>query len=96
MNNFEEIINKTQDVNKAVSDYSRIIVETDEKNPKVIAVITNHDFETADGYTIRLKPIYEDAEKDKEQEKLNAEIIAYRIEAEIKKTLQKLAEQYEK
>ena len=60
MNNFEEIINKTQSVNKAVSDYSRIVVETDEKNPKVIAVITNHDFEIADGYRIRLKPIYEE------------------------------------
>lgn len=60
MNNFEEIINKTQSVNEAIADYSRIIVETDEKNPKVIAVITNHDFEIANGYRIRLKPIYEE------------------------------------
>lgn len=59
MNKLEKVIDKTQSVNEAIADFSRIIVETDEKNPKVIAVITNHDFEIADGYRIRLKPIYD-------------------------------------
>ena len=39
---------------------SRIIIQTDEENPKVITVVTNDDFEVADGYAIRQKPVYEE------------------------------------
>ncbi|AUI74629.1 hypothetical protein DM469_02640 [Lactobacillus helveticus] len=53
-------IKRTQKVNKPMKDVSRIIIQTDEENPKVIAVVTNDDFEVADGYAIRQKPVYPD------------------------------------
>jgi hypothetical protein len=37
-------------------EYTRIVVETDEANPKTIATITNEDIDSAKGYRIRLKP----------------------------------------
>lgn len=43
-----------------MKNVSRIIIQTDEENPKVIAVVTNDDFEVADGYAIRQKPVYEE------------------------------------
>lgn len=52
-------IRHTQKVNKPMKDISRIIVQTDEENPKVIAIVTNDDFEVADGYVIREKPVYD-------------------------------------
>ncbi|MGZ7895661.1 hypothetical protein ACXVRT_10040 [Lactobacillus crispatus] len=52
-------IRRTQKVNKPMKDVSRIIIQTDEKNPKIIAVVTNDDFEVADGYVIRQKPVYD-------------------------------------
>ncbi|MGY4841569.1 hypothetical protein [Weissella cibaria] len=36
--------------------YVRIVVETDEKNPVVIAKITDKTVEVADGYRVRMKP----------------------------------------
>ena len=53
-------IRRTQKVNKPMKNVSRIIIQTDEENPKVIAVVTNDDFEVADGYAIRQKPVYPD------------------------------------
>lgn len=52
---FEKATNKCQ---KPMSDYSRIIVETDEKNPKALAVITDDDCEIADGLRVRFLPVY--------------------------------------
>lgn len=53
-------IKQTQKVNKPMKDFSRIIIQTDEENPKVIAVVTNDDFEIANGYALRGKPVYPD------------------------------------
>lgn len=55
-----EGIKRTQKVNKPMKDISRIIIQTDEENPKVIAVVTNDDFEVANGYAIREKPVYKE------------------------------------
>lgn len=52
-------IKRTQKINKPMKDVSRIIIQTDEENPKVIAVVTNDDFEVADGFAIREKPVYD-------------------------------------
>ena len=52
-------IRRTQKINKPMKDISRIIVQTDEEDPKVIAIITNDDFEVADGYVSREKPVYD-------------------------------------
>ena len=41
------------------NDYDRIIIETDEENPVIIATITDDDIELADGYRVRLRPIYD-------------------------------------
>lgn len=49
-----------QSNNKPMNDYQRIIVETDEKNPKIIAEVIDGDFELADGFRIRIKPVYDD------------------------------------
>lgn len=53
-------IKQTQKVNKPMKDISRIIIQTDEEHPKVIAVVTNDDFEIANGYALREKPVYPD------------------------------------
>ena len=53
-------IRRTQKINKPMKDISRIIVQTDEEDPKAIAVVTNDGFEVADGYAIRQKPVYPD------------------------------------
>ncbi len=50
---FEE---KTQGDTKPMKNWSRVIIETDEKNPKLLAVITNDDCETAEGLRVRFKP----------------------------------------
>lgn len=52
---FEKATNKCQ---KPMSDYSRIIVETDEKSPKTLAVITDDDCETIEGLRVRFLPVY--------------------------------------
>lgn len=44
--------------NKPMSEIQRVIVETDEKNPKVIAEITANNFDMADGFRIRIQPVY--------------------------------------
>ncbi len=43
-----------------MSNWVRVTIETDEKNPKFLAVITNDDCETTDGLRVRLKPSKED------------------------------------
>ena len=37
-------------------NWTRVIIETEEKNPKPIAVITNDNFELVEGFKIRLLP----------------------------------------
>lgn len=45
---------------KPLSDYTKIVIETDEKNPTTIAIITANDDELADGYRVRYTPVYDD------------------------------------
>jgi len=40
------------------SDYTKLVIETDEENPVIIAEITNEDVETYNGYRVRLTPSY--------------------------------------
>lgn len=55
----DELIKATQDDNHPITNYSRVVIETDEKNPKVLAVVTNDDCEAAEGLRVRLKPVYD-------------------------------------
>lgn len=45
-----------QNSKSPMTNWTRVIVETDEKNPKTIAVVVNDDYEVADGFRVRLKP----------------------------------------
>lgn len=42
-----------------IRGWTRIIVETDEKDPVVIATITADETDVADGYRVRFRPVYE-------------------------------------
>lgn len=44
---------------KSLKDYTKIVVETDEENPVTIATITAEDVTPADGYRVRLTPVYD-------------------------------------
>ena len=44
---------------EALSDITKIVVETDEKDPKTIAVITAEDIEVVEGFRVRLTPKYD-------------------------------------
>lgn len=46
--------------NNTLKDYTKIIVETDETNPIIIAEITVDDIKPANGYRVRLTPEYTD------------------------------------
>lgn len=48
---------KTNDTKKPITGISRIVVETDEKNPQVLAVVTEDDCDCADNLRVRLKYI---------------------------------------
>ena len=43
---------------KALGQYTKIVVETDEKNPVTIAVIQSNSVDTIKGYRVRLTPKY--------------------------------------
>lgn len=60
-NEVQEMINRTNGKieNTPMSHYSRVIIER-EKDSEPIAVITNDDCEVADGFRVRLKPVYPD------------------------------------
>lgn len=58
MRTVEEFKKATSKCQKPMSDYSRIIVETDEKSPKTLAVITADDCETTEGLRVRFLPVY--------------------------------------
>lgn len=51
---------KTNNDNSPMKDWSRVIIETAESNPKLVAIVTNDDFELANGFRVRLKPVYKD------------------------------------
>lgn len=40
-------------------DYTKIVVETAEKNPVTIATIDADNIEVSEGYRVRLTPIYD-------------------------------------
>lgn len=42
-----------------LKDYAKIVVETDEENPTIIAVITSENIEVADDHRVRLTPLYD-------------------------------------
>lgn len=42
-----------------LSDVTKIVVETDEEEPKTIAVITAEDIDSAEGFRVRITPKYE-------------------------------------
>lgn len=44
---------------ETLSDITKIVVETDEKDPKTIAVITAEDIDSAEGFRVRITPKYE-------------------------------------
>lgn len=56
----EKEIKRTQKDNTPMKDLSRVIIETDESPPRVLAVITNNMIEQASGILVREKPVYDD------------------------------------
>lgn len=48
---------KTNEDNQPMNNWSRVIIETDEANSQVLAIVTNEEYELAKGLRIRLKPI---------------------------------------
>lgn len=44
---------------EALTDITKIVVETDEENPKTIAVITAEDIDSTEGFRVRITPKYE-------------------------------------
>ena len=44
---------------EALTDITKIVVETDEENPKIIAVITAEDIDSAEGFKVRITPKYD-------------------------------------
>ena len=44
---------------EALTDITKIVVETDEENPKTIAVITAEDIDSKEGFRVRITPKYE-------------------------------------
>lgn len=53
-----ELEKDTKNLNEPMTNWARIIVETDEKNPKTLALITNEDCESVAGIRVRVKPVY--------------------------------------
>lgn len=50
---FEKLTNNAK---TPMTNWTRVIIETDEKSPKLLAVITNNDCETVEGLRVRLIP----------------------------------------
>lgn len=49
-----------RDKPKDMRDWTKVVIETTEKHPKTIAVITANDFNVAEGFRVRLTPKYDD------------------------------------
>ncbi len=56
MNEIEKLIKETQNTDEPMNKWARVIIQTNEKNPKPIAIMTNNDCEVAKGFVIRLLP----------------------------------------
>lgn len=54
--NLLDFENKTNNTHVPMKNWSRVIIETDEEQSKVLAIVTNNDFELADGLRVRLSP----------------------------------------
>lgn len=59
MNEIEKLIKETQNTDEPMNKWARVIIQTNEKNPKPIAIMTNNDCEVAKGFVIRLLPAKE-------------------------------------
>lgn len=44
---------------ETLKDYTKIVVETDEKDSVTIATITTDEVKVVDGYRVRLTPLYD-------------------------------------
>ena len=51
--NLLDFENKTNNTHVPMKNWSRVIIETDEEQSKVLAIVTNNDFELADGLRVR-------------------------------------------
>ena len=47
---------------EALTDTTKIVVETDEQDPKIIAVITAEDIDSVEGFRVRITPKYDQSE----------------------------------
>ena len=56
MNEIEKLIKETQNTDEPMNKWARVIIQTNEKNPKPIAIMTNDDCEVVRGFVIRLLP----------------------------------------
>lgn len=59
MNEIEKLIKETQNTDEPMNKWARVIIQTNEKNPKPIAIMTNDNYEVAKGFVIRLLPAKE-------------------------------------
>ena len=46
----------TNNAKTPMTNWTRVIIETDEKSPKLLAVVTNDDCETINGLRVRFMP----------------------------------------
>ena len=56
MDEIEKLIKETQNTDEPMNKWARVIIQTNEKNPKPIAIMTNDNYEVAKGFVIRLLP----------------------------------------
>ena len=54
--NISEFKRKTDKTRVPMKNWSRVIIETDEDQPKTLAIVTNDDYELADGLRVRFLP----------------------------------------
>lgn len=59
MDEIEKLIKETQNTDEPMNKWTRVIIQTNEKNPKLIAIMTNDNYEVAKGFVIRLLPAKE-------------------------------------
>lgn len=59
MDEIEKLIKETQNTDEPMNKWTRVIIQTNEKNPRPIAIMTNDNYEVAKGFVIRLLPAKE-------------------------------------
>lgn len=52
-----ELEKETKNINKPMTKWTRVIVETDEEYPRTVALITDDASEVDTGFRVRLKPV---------------------------------------